>query len=100
MTSNPPSVPLLPDGEKFDGTRFPGWQTQIYALAKACGVAAYLDGTLPEPPTPAGNTPQTTSLPPDPTPSREEWTYRDAQAYALVVLNVKNPVGLGMKLDG
>ncbi|KAJ7684016.1 hypothetical protein B0H17DRAFT_1225849, partial [Mycena rosella] len=71
-----------------------------------------MDGTITEPSAPtltvttAGNTPQRTTLPPDPTPiysltpSLEEWHHRDAMAYALLVLNVKNPVGLGLKVDG
>ncbi|KAJ7619055.1 hypothetical protein B0H17DRAFT_913527, partial [Mycena rosella] len=112
MSSNSPSVPLLPDGEKFDGTRFLGFKTTIYALAKARGVASYLDGTLPDPsPPPAGAgapvpTAMTVVLPPDPTPiysmspSPEEWKHHDAFAYALIVLNSKNPIGLGLKLDG
>ncbi|KAJ7123859.1 hypothetical protein C8R43DRAFT_839457, partial [Mycena crocata] len=109
MSSNSAGVPLtLPDAEKFVGTGFTGWRTKIKTMAKARGLGSYLDGTLPEPPIPSatGTTPQTASLPPDPTPfysmnpSREEWTFRDSMAYALVVLNVKNPIGLGVKLDG
>ncbi|KAJ6531292.1 hypothetical protein B0H19DRAFT_967217, partial [Mycena capillaripes] len=107
MTSNSTGVPLLPDGEKFDGTGYSGFKTRITALAKARGLGGYLDGTIqrPSPPT-AGATAQTIALPPDPTsiysltPSLEEWMHRDAIATALLVLNVKNPVGLGLKVDG
>ncbi|KAJ7840349.1 hypothetical protein B0H13DRAFT_2366281 [Mycena leptocephala] len=111
MNSNPsPGVPSLPDGEKFDGViGFRGWKTKIVTLAKARGMGSYLDGTLscpPAPAKPAAGNPTTVLLPPEPTPvysltpSKEEWIYRDAQVFALVVLNVKNPEGLGMKLDG
>ncbi|KAJ7762923.1 hypothetical protein B0H16DRAFT_1805666, partial [Mycena metata] len=107
MTSNSTGVPLLPDGEKFDGTGYSGYKTKIKALAKARGLGGYLDGTITCPPAPAaGTNAQTTSLPPDPTsiysltPSYEEWQHRDAIATALLVLNVKNPVGLGLKTDG
>ncbi|KAJ7815607.1 hypothetical protein B0H13DRAFT_1663956 [Mycena leptocephala] len=107
MTSNSTGVPLLPNGEKFDGTGFTGWKTKLIALAKARGQVAYLDGTVPRPPAaaPMGTTPLTVGLPPEPTPvysmrpSREEWDYRDAATSALVVLDIKNPVGLGLKLD-
>ncbi|KAJ7667301.1 hypothetical protein B0H17DRAFT_990307, partial [Mycena rosella] len=109
MTSNSTGVPLLPDGEKFDGTGYSGFNTKILVLAKARGLGGYLDGTIQKPLTSIsapGGTAQTTALPPDPTsvysltPSLEEWIHRDAFALALLVLNVKNPVGLGLKLDG
>ncbi|KAJ6571277.1 hypothetical protein B0H19DRAFT_936964 [Mycena capillaripes] len=109
MTSNSTGVPLLPDGEKFDGTGYSGWKTRILALAKARGLGGYLDGTIQAPAVPASNpgaTAQTTTLPPDPTlvssltPSLEEFTHHDAIASALLVLNIKNPIGLGFKVDG
>ncbi|KAJ7170660.1 hypothetical protein C8R43DRAFT_847165, partial [Mycena crocata] len=108
MSSNSTGVPtVLPDGERFEGTGFKGWELKFMALAKARGLGGYLDGTISCPPAPAaGNTPQTTLLPPDATslyslnPSREEWTHRDAMATAMILLNVKNPVGLGLKTDG
>jgi hypothetical protein len=34
------------------------------------------------------------------TPSYEEWQHHNAIATALLLLNVKNPVGLGLKTDG
>ncbi|KAJ7465351.1 hypothetical protein B0H11DRAFT_1733668, partial [Mycena galericulata] len=107
MTSNSTGVPILPDAEKFEGTGYTGWETKIFALARARGLMAYFDGTCLKPPVPAaGNTTQTASPPPDPTPiysmtpSYDEWVHRDATSHALIVLNVKNPIGLGLKLDG
>ncbi|KAJ7507793.1 hypothetical protein B0H11DRAFT_1704972, partial [Mycena galericulata] len=107
MTSNSTGVPILPDGEKFDGAGYSGFRPKILALAKARGLGGYYDGTILCPPAPApGATPQTTALPPDATsiysltPSYDEWKHRDAIATALLVLNVKNPVGLGLKVDG
>ncbi|KAJ7637526.1 hypothetical protein B0H17DRAFT_913005, partial [Mycena rosella] len=110
--SNSTGVPLLPDGEKFDGTCYSGFNTKILVLAKARGLGGYLDGTIHKPlassPTAGGNA-QTTALPPPPppdptsvyslTPSLDEWIHRDAFTMALLVINVKNPVGLGLKLD-
>ncbi|KAJ7339191.1 hypothetical protein DFH08DRAFT_1014072 [Mycena albidolilacea] len=107
MTSNLIGVPLLPDGEKFDGTGYSGYKTKIQALAKAHGLGGYLDGTIQKPsPMTAGGTAQSTMLPPEPTsiysttPSYDEWVHCDAIATALLVLNIKNPVGLGLKVDG
>jgi hypothetical protein len=107
MTSNSTNVPLLPDEEKFDGTGYPGWKTKILALAKARGLGGYLDGMIAKP-TPISTTgqPQTTSLLPEATsiyattPSYDEWMHRDAMTTAFLVLNVKNPVALGLKSNG
>ncbi|KAJ7790066.1 hypothetical protein B0H14DRAFT_3502077 [Mycena olivaceomarginata] len=96
-----------PRREKFDGTGYSGFKTKIKALAKARGLGGYIDGTITRPDAPAaGTAAQTTALPPDPTsiysltPSFDEWTHRDAMGVAMLVLNVKNPVGLGLKTDG
>ncbi|KAJ6584910.1 hypothetical protein B0H19DRAFT_926434, partial [Mycena capillaripes] len=110
MTSSSTGVPLLPDGEKFDGTGYSGFKTRIIALAKACGLGGYLDGTITSPPIHAAPVPRATAhtmaLPLDSTsiysltPSYEEFVHCDAIATALLVLNVKNPVGLSLKVDG
>ena len=34
------------------------------------------------------------------TPTPEEWQQQDAYAKGMVVLNVKNPIGHGVKTDG
>ncbi|KNZ82284.1 hypothetical protein J132_03800 [Termitomyces sp. J132] len=34
------------------------------------------------------------------TPSIEEWEERDAWALGLIIYNTKNPIGLGIKMDG
>ncbi|KAJ6632495.1 hypothetical protein B0H10DRAFT_2206855 [Mycena sp. CBHHK59/15] len=105
MSSNSTGVPILPDGEKFDGTGYSGFNTKILALAKAHGVGGYLDGTIQKPAGPtAGGMAQTTVLPPDPTdiyslmPSLPEFLHHDAMALALLVLNVKNPTVLFITL--
>ncbi|KAJ6509186.1 hypothetical protein C8R47DRAFT_963942, partial [Mycena vitilis] len=107
MTSNSTGVPLLPDGEKFDGPGYSGFETKLMALAKARGLGGYLDGTIKKPAaSTTGGTAQTATLPPDPTdiysptPSLAEFSHRDSMALALLILNVKNPVGLGLKVDG
>ncbi|KAJ6493358.1 hypothetical protein C8R45DRAFT_793111, partial [Mycena sanguinolenta] len=109
MSSNSTSVPMLPESEKFDGTKFPNWETKMLAHAKVRGLAGYLDGTIPRPDdAPTGADIEDIPLPPSPTiasvfskkPSLEEWTHRDGMATSILVLNVKDPVGIGLKTDG
>jgi hypothetical protein len=107
MSSNSTGVLLLPDREKFDGTGYSGYKTKIQALARAHGLGGYLNGTIQKPSLmTAGGTAQSTMLPPEPTsiysttPSYDEWVHRDVIATTLLVINVKNLVGLGLKVDG
>ncbi|KAJ7060785.1 hypothetical protein C8F01DRAFT_952073, partial [Mycena amicta] len=110
MSQNSNGLTILPDGEKFDRTGFPGFETKFIAVADARGLRGYIEGTIARPTPPAPNTsgpnPLSVSLPPEPTsiysttPSADEWTHRNAMALALLVLNVKDPIGLGMKTDG
>ena len=106
MTSSSNAIPVLPDGEKFDGSGYSGFKTKFIPLAKARGLYGYLDGTIIKPTSAAtGPAPLSASLPPETsvystTPSLDEWTHRDSMALALIVLNIKDPVGLGVKTDG
>ncbi|KAJ7619739.1 hypothetical protein FB45DRAFT_716203, partial [Roridomyces roridus] len=102
MSSTLNSVTVLPEGERFDGTGWTAFSTKMKAQFKARGLGGYIDGTISKP---SGN-PLTTPLPGDTTPnysmtpSLEEWTYRDGVVTSMLVLNVKNPVGLGLISDG
>ncbi|KAJ7616573.1 hypothetical protein FB45DRAFT_709304, partial [Roridomyces roridus] len=134
MSANSNSLTVLPDGEKFDGTGFTGFETKFIAIADARGLRGYIEGTIPKPNPPAAATapaapttpttptatapstspglsisqvsPASVSLPPEPTsiystsPNSDEWKHRDAMAKAMIVLNVKDPIGLGLKTDG
>jgi hypothetical protein len=99
---------VLPTEEKFDGSNWAEWKELIMSAAKSRGVMGYLDGTIPRPATPSpGTDPNDTPLPATPTvywgskrPSQDEWEQRNAYAQGLVSLNVKNPVGHGVKLTG
>ncbi|KAJ7787585.1 hypothetical protein B0H14DRAFT_2215429, partial [Mycena olivaceomarginata] len=106
--------PMLPEAEKFDGTGWPAWKTKINVHIKARGLGRYVDGTIPNPhPTPvdgaenlAAHVADLIALPPEPTvvysrtPSSDEWDYRDEITTSILVLNVKDPVGIGLKTDG
>ncbi|KAF7318315.1 hypothetical protein HMN09_00340300 [Mycena chlorophos] len=123
MSANSNPLTILPDGEKFDGAGFVGFETKFLAVADARGLRGYIEGTIVRPgpaivvtPAPVAGTastvsttppaPQSVPIPPDPTsiysttPSLDEWRHRDGMAKALIVLNVKDPVGLGLKTDG
>ncbi|KAJ7364849.1 hypothetical protein DFH08DRAFT_950403 [Mycena albidolilacea] len=76
--------------------------------------SGYIDGTIPNPrPTPVNgaenlvaNIADLVALPPEPTvvysrtPSSDEWDYHDGITTSILILNVKDPVGIGLKTDG
>ena len=107
-TSNNP--PIFTDENKFDGTNWIGWNNAITIAARLRGARGYLEGTIPKPPIAPPTLPTAqavaVSLPPEPTawmsktPSDDEWELRDAWTMGLLIYNIKNPVGLGVKLDG
>jgi len=76
--------------------------------AKAHGVLDYLDGMITHPIPPAAPDPAAPPAPPTAvttswrslTPSLDEWETRDAFTQALIVHNIKDPIGEGVNLDG
>ena len=103
-----PATFVLSTEEKFDGSNWTEWKGLIISAAKSRGVMGYLDGTIPRPATPSHSTdPTETPLPSTPTvywgtkkPSQDEWEQCNAYAQGLIALNVKNPVGHGVNLEG
>ena len=99
---------VLPMKEKFDGSNWTEWKELIISAAKFCGVMGYLDGTIPRPATPSPSTDlSNVPIPMMPTiyweskrPSQDEWEQHNVYAQGLIVLNIKNPVGHGVNLDG
>lgn len=110
MSSGIPSAWSLQEKDVFDGKRFPRFSLLLNIAAKARIVSGYLDGTTMQPvkPTqPPSTGPLATALvPPNPTPwfstspLHPEWVVRDAYALSMIVNNVTNTVGLGVKTDG
>jgi hypothetical protein len=117
MLSTAPGIPVHPESEKFDGTGWTAFKTKILAHLKGHGLSGYIDGTIlnPSPPTAAstaGDAPATpldplaTALPAEPTTvysqhlSINEWMYRDGIALSILILNTKDPVGVGLRTDG
>ncbi|PBK88375.1 hypothetical protein ARMGADRAFT_904009, partial [Armillaria gallica] len=102
-------VTILPDtNSHFNGKNYASWKLQITELLKGKGLWGYIEGTTscPTAPTTTTTGPVTIPLPPDPTPiyssspSHDEWTFRDQLAHSHIVLNVLDPIGLGVKTDG
>ena len=114
MSSSNMNPPIFADTEKFNGANFAAWEQLILIAATSRGVLGYLKGTItnPAPPTSPATAltytpaPLELTLPDDPTPwystnpSVAEWAMRDAWVRALLLYNTKNPIGLGIKLDG
>ncbi len=101
----------MPDEDKFDGVNWIPWSKWIKITSRLRGAHGYLDGTIPRPAEPSkpSESPADAAdipLPPDSTewmsmrPSINEWILRDAWIMGLLLYNTKNPIGLGMNLDG
>jgi NAD(P)H-dependent flavin oxidoreductase YrpB (nitropropane dioxygenase family) len=105
---------MLPEADKFDGMGWVAWKTKISAHIKARGLGGYIDGTIPTPrPAPvddaenlAANVADLIALPPEPTvvylrtPLSDKWDYCNGITTSILVLNVKDPVGISLKTDG
>ena len=95
-----PAFFQLPADEYFDGNKWYSWKETILSAANACGVYGYLNGNITKP---TAMTPTTEKLTVmsywgsmKPTP--DEWVQRDAYAKSIITLNVKNPLGFGIRL--
>ncbi|KAF5381397.1 hypothetical protein D9615_008422 [Tricholomella constricta] len=93
-----PALFLMPADEKFNGANWLNFRTTVLAAAKARGLLGYLLGTI-SPPDP-DDSPDATAYWGALLPTSEEWNQRDAYAQSLVTLNVLNPIGQGVAMDG
>ncbi|KAJ6448077.1 hypothetical protein C8R45DRAFT_850540, partial [Mycena sanguinolenta] len=99
------SLPVLLATEKLQVSKanFPTFQILLEQHAASKGLKGYLEGTttLPALTTVPTGTPAPDSTPVFSTaPSREEFMYRDGVMKSMIVTNVVDPIGLGLKLDG
>jgi len=101
MSSCEPVQFTLLSNEKFNGMNWTKFEKPILAAVKSCSMLPYIDGTLQQPANPgASSTPTPTTYWGSKTPTQEEWDQRDAYVQGLIILNVKNPVGHGVRTDG
>lgn len=102
-----PTLFLLPTEEKFDGANWTSFKTTITEAARGRGLLEYLEGKIENPATVKAESKGTQPTPTatttwwgSPNPTVEEWAQRDAYARSMIILNVINPIGAGVKLDG
>ncbi|KAK0221147.1 hypothetical protein EDD85DRAFT_960314 [Armillaria nabsnona] len=107
--SSTSGVTILPNtSSHFNGKNYTSWKLQITKLLKSKGLWGYIEGTTtcPTAPRTTTTTPTTTPLPPDPTPiyssspSYDKWVFHDQLAHSHIILNVLDPIRLGVKTDG
>ncbi|KAK0224225.1 hypothetical protein IW262DRAFT_1459279 [Armillaria fumosa] len=102
-------VTILPDtSSHFNGKNYASWKLQLTELLKGKGLWGYIAGTTVCPATPATTTTAmatTTPLLSDSTPiyssepSYDEWVFHDQLTHSHIVLNILDPIGLGVKTD-
>ncbi|KAK0214020.1 hypothetical protein IW262DRAFT_1466584 [Armillaria fumosa] len=102
-------VTILPDtSSHFNGKNYASWKLQLTELLKGKGLWGYIEGTTTRPAAPVttATTPANVPLPPDSTPiyssspSLDEWIFCDQLAHSHIILNVLDPIGLGVRTDG
>jgi len=110
-TSSSSSPPTFSDSDKFDGTNWLPFKGLVTTATRLRGAKGYLDGNILKPSPPSttitvSSSGTTTLTVPTSTewssasPSVQEWDQRDAWVLGLLQYNTKNPIGLGVKLDG
>ncbi|KAF8637816.1 hypothetical protein AX16_010734 [Volvariella volvacea WC 439] len=96
-----PSTFLLASEDKYDGTNWEHFKMLILGAALSKGLTGYLDGRIKKPnPADDVDTRKPTMWWGATEPTLEEWSQRDGYALGMIILNVKDPVGLGLKTDG
>ncbi|KAJ7016226.1 hypothetical protein C8F04DRAFT_1163564, partial [Mycena alexandri] len=102
MASQMINLPALLAAEKLQTNKanYPTFKVLIEEHAASKGLLGYLNGNIAKPALITG------TAAPDPTPvfsknpSRDEYEYRDGVARSLIVTNIADPIGLGVKRDG
>jgi len=103
MTSGE-APPIFTDNDKFDSTNWVAWNRHINIVVQLKGATGYLDGSILQPTKPTSTTtaPNITiktnweSL----TPTENKWKTRNAWTIVLLIYNTKNPIGLGIYMEG
>ena len=101
-STNSANPPNFPEDVHFDGTNYLTFKNRVLIAARVCGACGYLDGSItkPEPNIKIADPETKPTEWSSKNPSLEEWEERDAWTLGLIVYNTKNPVGMGIRMDG
>ncbi|KAJ6490263.1 hypothetical protein C8R47DRAFT_977548, partial [Mycena vitilis] len=100
------NLPSLLASEKLQANKanYATFEILIQEHAASKGLSGYLDGSIKAPPiitVPPGEASTETPTPVfSTTPSRAEYNYRDGVLKSMMVTNIVDPIGLGLKRDG
>jgi len=94
------TTPTFSESDKFNGTNWASWRRLIRTTAVSKGTFGYLDGTSKQSPTPPDNKLPAETPWDSETPSPKEWRAQNAWTLGLLLINTKNPAGLGINIDG
>ncbi|KAG6875857.1 hypothetical protein C0992_002033 [Termitomyces sp. T32_za158] len=107
MEMSNPTLFILPTEEKFDGSNWTAFKTTITEAACGRGLLDYLEGKIKDPTVKKEGDESASPIPTIATtwwgaenPTAEEWRQRGTYARSMIILNVINPIGAGLKLDG
>ena len=89
------------ESDKFNSTNWASWQRLICMMAVSKGAFDYLDGSIKQSPSLSANKASPVRTPWDSeTSSPNEQRVRNAWTLGLLLINTKNPAGLGINIDG
>ncbi|SJL13281.1 uncharacterized protein ARMOST_16721 [Armillaria ostoyae] len=109
MSTTSLSFTQLPEASQFNSKNLTTWRVKITEIISGKGLWGYVDESIPCLPTAQmtqGTAPTTTPLPLDPTPlysstlSSDEWKFQDSHICSHIILNISDPIGLGVKMMG
>ncbi|KAG6870455.1 hypothetical protein C0992_013330 [Termitomyces sp. T32_za158] len=102
-----PALYQLPMEKRFDGSNWSTFKTIITEAARGRGLLDYFNGTIADPGTKEESDSKRAVVPETSTtwwgasnPTPDEWKQWDAYARSMIILNVINPIGAGVNLDG
>ncbi|KAJ7354130.1 hypothetical protein DFH08DRAFT_691964, partial [Mycena albidolilacea] len=99
------NLPVMLAMEKLQANKhnYPTFKVLIEEHAASKGLSGYLDGSISKPAiviVPTGTAPADPTPIFSTTPSRDEFIYRDGVLRSLIVTNIIDPIGLGVKRYG
>jgi len=88
------------ESDKFNSTNWTSWQRLIRTMAMSKEVFGYLNRSIKQPPSLPADKASPAKTPWDSeTSSPKKWRAHDAWTLGLLLINTKNPAGLGINID-